>query len=285
MLKKYNEDDFYEIESVSSGRLRPDNLSGFFWSTFIISGVMTAIFIFGAGKSIQASTQPIWQTLVNISKIFLAIQLIVALFFSFQKNCYKFQRVQSIFLSIFSIKLSLDMYPIFFLSSVDRSAPSYMIHAAVYLLIGGLIYLIYSTIRAINKLAKGKFRKDGEGLNNFAKSKGHVSLPIVFGVTMISGTIVRTISDSSVYFAPFLELFFFLFIAVALQYTIAFAWPEFFLFTYCKFRFESFIIPMPRRPLEDKYTAKRRKPQKKQTAPVNSHNNHKKKQKRKKARG
>ncbi|NMD71538.1 hypothetical protein HHO41_14640 [Bacillus sp. DNRA2] len=284
MLKDCVEEDFYEIKMVTCGRLKPNSIPGFFWATFIFSGLYTAVMSFGTGYSSYV-TNPIWPIIVKISTALLVIQLIVAIVFTKEEISYRFQKFQSILLTVISLKFSLEGYVLFYQFCEDRQAPSYLTSITTLLVIGGIIYLVYSTIRGIKRVKRGEFRKGGKGLYNFAQSKGQISLPIIFGVTMIAGTIIRSLSDPSVLFGPLIQLYFFLFLFVVLQYAIAFAWPEFFLFTYCKFRFESFIIPMPKRPLEDKYTAKRRKPQKKQTVLVNSHNNHKKKQKQKKARG
>ncbi|NMD71536.1 hypothetical protein HHO41_14625 [Bacillus sp. DNRA2] len=169
------------------------------------------------------------------------------------------------------------MYLAFLIFCMGGTAPDYLKTTAIILYIGGLVYLVISTIRGVRRVQKGELRIGGKGLYDFANSKGHISIPIVFGVTMLGGSIFKILSYSTVSFGPLLQLYFLLLLIVVLQYAIAFAWPEFFLFTYCKFRFESFIIPMPRRPLEDKYSAKHRKPQKKQTVLANSHNIHKKK--------
>ncbi|WP_257349848.1 hypothetical protein [Pseudalkalibacillus decolorationis] len=246
MLKQCSEEDFYKIDIVSIDRLSPDRIPVFFWAAFIISGIMTAVVNFGSGYSIYVNN-PIWPIIVKVLIAFLVIQFIVAVFFTSEKNYYKYQKLQCVLLSIFSLKLSVDIYPVYFLLCEDRDAPNFMTTTAIFLALGGLIYLIISTIRGIKRVQKGELRKDGRGLYNFKQSKAHVSLPIIFGATMLGGAIVRTLSNTPNNFGTMIELFFFLFLCVSLQYAIAFAWPEFFLLTYCKFRFESFHVPMPNR--------------------------------------
>ncbi len=281
MLKRCEEEDFYQIRMVALDRLSPDAIPVFFWATFIISGIMTAVVNFGSEYSIYINN-PIWPSIINIYTVFLIFHFIIALFFSFEKNYYKYQKLQSVLLSIISLKFSFEIYPFYFLICEDKQAPSYLTNTAFILAFGGIAYLVISTIRGIKEVQKGEFRKGGKGLYNFKQSKGYVSLPIIFGTTMIGGAVARGLSDSASTFGIVVGLYFFLFLCIALQYTIAFAWPEFFLLTYCKFRFESFQIPMPKRVPSEKKVAKWTKWKSKQPQQVKRST---KKTKRKKAGG
>lgn len=279
MLKQCNEEDFYLLKVVAAGRLRPDRISGFFWITFIFSGLMTGIVTLGIYAPGSYVTNFLWIIAANIGIVLLAIHFIVALFFTKIKYTYRFQKIQSVFLSIFALKFSLDVYAAFLMFSEVKYAPDYLQPTALILCIGGLVYLVLSTIRGIKRVQKGEFSKDGHGLYNFKQSKAHVSLPIIFGATFLGGAIARTLSDSPSTLGQIGSLYFFLFLSVVLQYTIAFAWPEFFLVTYCKFKFESFQIEMPKRLKE-----KLRKQHSSQALPKQTKTNHKK-TKQKKAGG
>ncbi|UAC48914.1 hypothetical protein K6959_03070 [Bacillus aquiflavi] len=244
MLKQCNENDFYQIKTVAENRLRPDRMTRTLWGAFMFSGMITAVLSFGSGYSIYV-TNPIWPVIVKISSILLAVQFVVTVFFTKRKIAYKFQRTQSLLLSTFLFKMSIDVYAVYFLSCEDKSAPSYMTTTGFILLIGGLLYLVISTIMGIKRVQQGELRKGGKGLYNLKQSKGQVSLPIIFGATMMGGTIARFLSDVNTPTANMASLFFARFFAVVLQYAMTFASPELFLLTYCKFKFESFRIPMP----------------------------------------
>ena len=204
--------------------------------------VVITIPLYGPGHYL---TNPLWFLTHKILVILFAIQLIVTLFFTWRKVAYRYQRVQSIFLSLFSFKFSLVLYVAFFMFCEGRDIPSNIKTTATILMIGGLIYLLFSTIRAIKRVQQGHLRKGGKGLYNIKQTVGNASLPIIFGVTMMSGAISRTLSDSSSTFGIAAGLYFFLLLCVILQYAMAFAWPEHFLYTYCKLRFKSFHVPMP----------------------------------------
>jgi hypothetical protein len=246
MLKECKDEDFYQLKSVAAGRLRPGRISSFFWATFFFSGAATSVVSLGIYSSDYA-LKPFWLIFANTVVVIFIIQFLVALFFSTVNNAYRFQRIQSVFLSIFALKMSLDGYAAFIIFTEADYIPSYVRPTAFILCIGGLVYLVLSTFRGMKRVQKGEFREDGRGLYNFKQSKAYVSLPIIFGATFLGGAIARTLSDSQSIHGQIGSVYFILFLAVVLQYTIAFAWPEFFLVTYCKFRFESFQIPMTKR--------------------------------------
>ncbi|MDQ0272731.1 hypothetical protein [Cytobacillus purgationiresistens] len=250
MLKQCNEEDFYQLRSVARGRLRPPKVLSFSWGAFFFSGAMTSVValgVYGSDYRLLSS----WLLLANICIAILIVQFIITLFFTKESNAYRFQKVQSVFLSIIAFKLSLDMYVSFIVFSEAEYIPDYLRPAAFILCMGGLIYLVLSTIRGIKRVQQGEFRQDGKGLYNIKQSKTFYSLPIIFGATMMAGVIARTLSESSSTLGQSAAVFFILFLAVVLQYALAFALPEFFLLTYCKFRFESFHVPMPSRPLKE----------------------------------
>ena len=219
----------------------------FFWGALFISGIITLVITIPLYGPNHYVTNPLWFLTHKILVILFVIQLIVTLFYSLKKNAYRYQRVQSVFLSLFSLKTSsFDVYAAFFMFCEGRDVPSNLIITTIALWIGGFIYfLLLSTIRAIKRVQQGHLRKGGKGLYNIKQTVGNASLPIIFGVTMMSGAISRTLSDSSSTFGSAAGLYFILLLCVILQYAMAFAWPEHFLYTYCKLRFESFHVPMP----------------------------------------
>ncbi|MFZ7946302.1 MULTISPECIES: hypothetical protein [Bacillaceae] len=240
MLKNSNETDFYELKSVAYGRLSPTRISSFFWVSFIISGISTLVVTVGSGSMMFISDA--WLQFIRMDIYALLIHLFIAIFFSFTKNAYKFQKLQAILLTIFSLKMSLDFYKVYFLACEDRLAPGYMWTTGFVLIGGGLIYLVLSTLRAISRVKKGAFRKGGKLLYDFQTSKGHISLSFVIGATILGGSIIKAVSAGG---NGLMEVYVLLGAFALVQYLFAMAWPEFFLIAYCKFRFDSFLKKPP----------------------------------------
>jgi hypothetical protein len=241
MLSKFKEIDFYQIKSVSLGRLSPNNVSGFFWGGFVLSTV-TTIVAFAGISTISTEISTFMTLMVLLSLILWVFQFFFTLFFTIRKIAYKFQRLLSVYLSLIGFKVSIDFYQDFFGVCEVFNSPWYIKTTGTILFLGGIILLIISTMRAVRRVKQGELRKEGRGLYNFQNSKGYVSVPIIFGVTMFGGAAARFFSDMSTDISALGILFF----AVLLQYSVAMALPEFFLLTYCKFRFESFKVKMPK---------------------------------------
>lgn len=234
MLKDSNEADFYELNVTASGRLSPGRISNFFWATFIYSGITTLVIVVGAGS--MMFVRDAWTQFLRLDVLLLLAQFIVAIFFSFSKNTYKYQKLQAVLLNIVCLKFSLDTYKAFFLMCEDRLAPGYMWTTGFVLIGGGLVYLVLSILRGIRRVQKDTFRKGGKLLYDFQTSKGHISLPFVIGATIIGGSITKALSNSSVLPYGMPEMYVILSVSALLQYAIAMALPEFFLIAYCKFR-------------------------------------------------
>jgi uncharacterized membrane protein YidH (DUF202 family) len=203
----------------------------------MFSGIMTIVSFFGIGdEDLEIST--IVALLVPISLLLLPFQLIFTVLFSSKKIAIKFQKLYSVFLSCIAFKLSIDMYQIFFVYCDTRFTSSYFQKIGLILLFGGILFLVFSTLRAVKRVKQGELRNNGKGLYDFQNFKGYVSVPIIFGVTMLGAAAGRYFSDMSTDITVLIALLF----CVVLQYSLALALPEFFLVTYCKFRFESFKV-------------------------------------------
>jgi hypothetical protein len=243
MDKNYNEADFFKIKEAAYDRLRPDGISVWFWASLVLSSIMTLIPYYVLTKS-GFNGSPFLNKAMDIAKILLFIQLGLAIFFTIEPIAYSLQKLQSIIVSIVVIKVSLDMYIFYFtVTETTFGTPDYFTKTGLILMAGGFVFLALSTFRASKRVKQGELRKEGKGLYNFQTSKGYVSLPIIFAATMIVGAFVRSFSDAADSFG----MFFILLLCVVLQYGIAMAWPEFLLLTYCKFKFESFIVPRRKR--------------------------------------
>ncbi|MEH7235819.1 hypothetical protein [Bacillus sp. JJ1562] len=245
MLRNYNNKDFDLIEDVAYDRLSPDAITAFLWVTFVISAFMT-YFISDAVDYSVYITNPIWSTIIKTNSILLVFHLLVTIFYSIKKNAFRFQRFQTLLLCFFGLKLSLEFYPFYFTAVEDRFAPAYMTTIGLLAIALGFVLLVVSVIRAIGRVKKGELREDGKGLYDFKQSKGYVSLPIIFGATMLGGAISQTFSSMGTPFGDMPGLFFILLLNITIQYAVAMVWPEFFLLAYGKFRFESFRIKMPK---------------------------------------
>ncbi|MBT2694774.1 hypothetical protein [Bacillus sp. ISL-55] len=243
MKKKSNEADFYKIKVAAYDRLHPDSISVWFWASLVLSAIMILIPNYVLKES-GFDGSPFLIMTVDIAKILLFVQLGFAIFFTLESIAYSLQKLQSIIVSVVVIKVSLDMYVFYFtVTETTFGTPEYLTNTGLILMAGGFVFLAISTIRAIKRVKQGELRKEGKGLYNFQASKGYVSLPILFAATMIVGAYVRSFSDAADSFGMFLILL----LCVVLQYGIAMAWPEFLLLTYCKYKFESFIVPRRKR--------------------------------------
>ena len=244
-MKNCQEEDFYELKMVSTDRLSPDGISAFFIATLIYSAVFTIICVSMANKS-RYITNPIWPQITRYMILLLLIQVIITLFFVGIKNSFKYQKTQAVLLNIISIKVSIEMFPFYFLACEDKHAPGYMISIGLFLLAGGFIYLIISLFRAIFKVKNGMLKKGGKYLYDFSNSKLHFSVPVIYCFTIIAGFISRNLSSSGNITAEMFGIIFILILTIFIQYGIAMAWPEFFLLAYCKFRFETFNEKTPK---------------------------------------
>ncbi|WP_449537781.1 hypothetical protein [Ferdinandcohnia sp. Marseille-Q9671] len=245
MLKKYNVEDFDLIEDVAYDRLHPNAIIAFFWVTFVISAFMTYFVRDTVNYSVYI-TNPMWSTLIQVNLILLVFHLLVLIFYKVKRNTFRFQRLQVLLLCFFSLKLSLEFYPIYFMAVEDRFAPTYLTTTGLLAIAFGFVLLVISVIRAIGRVKKGELKENGKGLYDFGNSKGYVSIPIIFGATMIGGAISQTFSAMGSSFGSMAGLFFLLILAIVIQYGIAMVWPEFFLLAYGKFRFASFIVELPK---------------------------------------
>jgi hypothetical protein len=241
MFKNNTELDFYELKKVGFGRLHPERISVFLLAALVYSGIMTAISISAIASSIYI-TNSTWKSVARIELLALLIQLFITVFFVKGKNAIKFQKLQALLLNIVSIKISIEFYQVFFLACEDKFAPSFIVNTGSIALFGGFILLISSTIRAIYRVKQGEFRRGGRLLFNFHQSKVYMSIPALFGVVMLGGTFARSLSHTSNMYGQMTGLIIMLFICTVIQYGMSLAWPEIFLLTYCKFRFETFNI-------------------------------------------
>ncbi|WP_222599440.1 hypothetical protein [Aquibacillus kalidii] len=147
-----------------------------------------------------------------------------------------------IVISLLLIKLSIEFYLVYFVLCFDQNVPIMVTIGMVSLMVG-FMYLIISTVRGVTRFKHGEFKEGRSGLYNFKQSKGFVSIPIIFGVTILGGVIARGVSNMSEV-PNIVELIIPLVISFFLQCGIAMIIPEFFLITYCKFRYQSFnVVP------------------------------------------
>ncbi|MEH7381282.1 hypothetical protein V7138_12545 [Bacillus sp. JJ1533] len=246
MLKDAKEEDLHIIKVVAQHRLRPDKITGFFWLTLIFSGIMVAFTSLALSES-PVITNPIWPTVYKIQIALFVLNIIVALFFTPEKNAYRYQRLQAVFLSLFGLKLSIDFFPFYFLAAEDKMAPGYMNIFGLIILLGGLVLTVYATLRALKRVQKGEFRKDGNGLYNFKESKSQINVPVIFGAVMIGGAIIQLASDAQTTISSMIGVLFVLLLCTVLQYAIALVWPEFLILTLSKFQFESYRVPPRKR--------------------------------------
>jgi type III secretory pathway component EscS len=245
MFTALKEDDFTVIKNVAKGRLVPGGISVFSLGALGYGGVILLVTNFAVGYS-RFITNPLWPDIIKILLALLIIQALFTFFFLKEKNAYRFQFTQAVFLCIVSFKMSIEMYFVYFLIYEDRDSPVYMAHLGVIALLAGLVVLIISIIRAVGLVKKGGFGLGGQGL--FKYRKGYWLIPLLFGAVILSYSVIgRMVSIIKSDLTLILSLSFPLMLCVVIQYGIAMAWPEFFLLAYCKRRFESFKVKLPKR--------------------------------------
>ncbi|MGY3718690.1 hypothetical protein ACWE42_24595 [Sutcliffiella cohnii] len=244
MQKKYNEEDFMLFDDIATDRLYPPNISGGLLGVLMYSAVMNAVLLFARWQSPNI-IHPSWNIIVPVSISILIVQAVITFYYFHEKRAFTFQRFQSIFLCFVTIKMSLEGYYIFFTAYEDKSVPTYVGQLGTSIMLGGIVFLILSIIRAVNRVKDGHFREGGNGILNFSQSKSYVSIPIIFGLTMVGGAIPKMLENSLYPFTIMLELYFILLLVSLIQYAIALVWPEFLLLAYCKFKFKSFYIEPP----------------------------------------
>ncbi|MFA9559945.1 hypothetical protein ACERII_21775 [Evansella sp. AB-rgal1] len=238
MFRDLKEDSFEQLKDVAYDRTHPGNIIVFLWGALVISSVIFAFTFLGSGSDNVSS--PIWEDVLTVSRILLIIQFICTLLFSLPKIAYSFQRIQILFVCIVSLKVSLEFYLGFFLLRADRNLPENMDQWGLFAILGGIVILVLSIIRALARVRKGHFTLGGKGLYHFQQSKGYVSLPIIFTASVFGGIFGRIHFETAT--GQLFEVLMFLLLAIVIQYIIAMVWPEFLLISYCKFRFSSFIV-------------------------------------------
>ncbi len=255
MLKNCNEEDFYELKSVSEDRLDPSAIGAFFILVFIIGVVMYMVSALGVSKTINVNNK-FWINVVRVDMIILIVQLIIIIFFRSLKKCYGHQKIQAILLCILSIVFPVEMYQVFFIMCENRLMSDYVINFGGLILLGGLVFTVISTLRGINRVKNGHFRKDGKYLYDFKNSKIYISSPVIYGIILMAGLLSRNLSGADNSTSNSMVIYFFLIIVAIIQYAIAIAWPEFFLLAYCKFRFETFNEKIPKAWLKEDIKSK-----------------------------
>jgi hypothetical protein len=244
MLGNTQEQDFKQFYWTVTGRLSPNTLRAFFLLTLFYSGVMLLVAEFAIGYS-RLIDKPSSQYLVDGILISFIVHLFILAFFLYPKFAYKFQRIQAILASIIALKLSVEGYTIIFLVADDRNLASYMYFPLFSAIIIGLIFTITDTLKVVRRIKEGKLRADGEEIFNYKRSKFSIYLRVIIMILIIIGTLIVQLNDPTAdrvnmqFYSGFIIMMF-------LHYTLALGLPEFFIVTYCKFRFTSFIIHAPK---------------------------------------
>lgn len=152
MLKQYNEEYFAKIKEAARERLRPDGVSVFIIATLVFSAVMIAV-------SLNAvlygdNTDSRWMIYLIVDIVLWAFHLLAALLFYNEKLAYKYQKIQAYILCFISLKFSLEIYLVYFLMCEDRGAEPFMTSLSLLMLLGGILFLILSTWRAVHRVKR-----------------------------------------------------------------------------------------------------------------------------------
>lgn len=242
-MKKLDINDWYVLRRVANNRLNPDSISAWFLATSLFSGLVLIIALYGLFKGVFLN-KLFWTPIVIVLGVGFILQLLIFKYFSTFKNMYNKQKFQVVCLSIVGTKISIDGYLLFFMSADENMLLPSIINAAILALIGGLILIIISTIRGIHRAKNGFFREGKNGLYDFKNSKNYISFYGIYSLVIIINLIVKAVSMNGMIDY---SLIIYLIILVILQYSISLAIPEFYLLTYCKFRYKEFNVAVPKK--------------------------------------
>jgi hypothetical protein len=256
MLRGVNEGNFRELREVSYYRLSPERIFVGFIGAFVFSGVMSAVTAFALDYS-TTITGAYWPLIQKIDLGLLLLQFLALVFFAFPGQIYRFQKLQSVILCLVTLKLSIDGYKMYFLSLDDRNSSENLLTIGKYVIVGGLILLVITTLRAMVMARMGKLTQDGSYLYPVSRRTAWIIAIILLAVLFISFILGRGEYGGDAYRnwgpVPLLVIF------SILQYALAIAWPEFFLLAYAKLKFSGFALERPSREARAKRNASVRK--------------------------
>lgn len=240
MLRDCKEEDFYELKCVAEDRMRPDAVPAFLWGNAFVGVIITFMALL-ANMNVESKT---WTYIAIIDLFSLGVTVAIAIFLSSIKRSFRFQKLAALAACFAALKLPLDFYQGYFMFAYGLDIN--YIYGAYFLILGGFILSVISTIRSIKRVKEGALRKGGKLLFGFQKPQGKVNFPLIYTVTVFSGVVTRTLNKlPNKDFSRSISTISFLLICVVLHYLIALVVPEFFLMVYCKFRFDSFIVEIP----------------------------------------
>ena len=239
--------DLYQLYINALDRLRPDAMAGWLIASNLYGAIILGSVLMGIFNNVQLNNT-LWHTIGIVATVFYIIQIVVMIFFFSIKNSYKYQKFLSLWTSIVVTKLSMDSY-LFLFATLETKGDTKPIAYYAYALIGiGILLLIILTIRGFKRLKNGEFRKEGKYLYDFCKSKRNIGAVTIFPIVLIVIDFFRSIQSNGY---EILSSCFFLIICVVLQYILVMAIPEFYLLTYCKFKYSEFTVDIPKRLLKN----------------------------------
>ena len=241
-MKSLNIDDWHELKKVARTRLGPNEISGWFAASLMYSLVMLVLSIFGCTQ-IRDLNKEFWMPIMIVATIFVIIQLIIGIFFSNMRNVYDHQKIEAFCLSITATKLSIDGYLFLFILAEGRKIEKSFINIFILAALAGIILIIISTIRGIKRVKQGHFREGGNGLYDFKKSKEYISFVGVYSAVILATILCKVVNN---YENNIMKVIIVLIPLLVVQYRVSIAIPEFYLLTYCKFKYDEFIIPVPK---------------------------------------
>lgn len=223
---------------VAFRRMHPYKMSYFFSVTFIVGLIYTVIPV--VYLNFIDNSPPSF--LLLISRVYLAlffIQLLIVLLFFESKKAIKYQKIQSVIMPFYAYKFSVDPFLMYFFICYDSGTLSDNLYLIGFIVIGiGLVFMLFSIIRGIQRVQYGHLKKGGKGLFNFKDSTGYLGIQSLFGLALIAGTIPNLIQGYT--FTDMLESLIFLMFCIVIHFPIVYYIQELILLAYCKNRFSSF---------------------------------------------
>lgn len=239
-MNNLKSDSWYELKKVAQTRLGPNEISGWFAASLIYSLLILGASIFALVQG-EYLNKEFWKPIVIVAGVLFIIQVIIGVFFSNIRNVYNHQKIEAICLSITATKLSIDGYLFFFMLADENMIEKSLINIFILAVLAGIILMIISTIRGIKRVKQGHFREGRNGLYDFKNSKGYISFLGIYSAVILATILFRTFNS---YGNNIMKVTIILIPLLVVQYAVSLAIPEFYLLTYCKFKYDEFIIPV-----------------------------------------
>ncbi|MDM5337452.1 hypothetical protein QUF84_09515 [Fictibacillus enclensis] len=256
------EEKLSEFKHISQHRLDPEGILVFFFGSIFLCSIFMLPIVAGLIRfGWDYYEEPFERIVVVMELILYVIQLVFLLFYLFTKNCYKFQKLQTLVLLLYAFQTATIMFTMYVLPGiVNYTTNLSTIKYIGYLLLGAIIVHLIYTRETFTKVEKGGYDLDGDMSYSFpSKIKIWTLLASIVYVIFLFVLII-------IYNDYHLDIYFGMFVGTVVMYSIAIGAAVFQLLAYCRFKFPSFNISWEQRKRELERYRKNKLKKKKRTS-------------------